>query len=74
MRRWVDCKWITATNLYDELTDGQTVLEPNLTRRIESRDSDLVTCASDLSGHVPRDMSRLNSLYSSGHVAANTNL
>ena len=59
------------THLYDELTDGQTVLEPNLTWRMESKDSDLVTC---VSGLVPLDMSRLNSLHSSGHVAANTNL
>ena len=65
---------IMATHLYDELTDGQTVLDPNLTWRMESRDSDLVTCACEGSGHVPRVMSRLNSLYSSGHVAANTNL
>lgn len=62
------------THLYDELTDGQTVLDPNLTWRRESRDSDLVTCDCELSGHVPRDMSKLKSLHSRGHVAANTNL
>ena len=60
--------------MYDEFTEGPTVLDPNLTWRIESRDLDLVTWASRLSGHVPRDISRLNSLHSSGHVAASTNL